>query len=430
MSTHALGAILSQKQSDGLLHPVAYASRTLSRAEANYGTTELETLAVVWAMTYFRSYLYGQHVTVYTDHSAVKAILETPSPTGKHARWWTRLYGSGVATVKIIHHSGKLNANADALSRSPLNSTLGWDLGQGEVQVSQVTGEAKSKTMELTQVPLESEDMTFSDEQRRDADLHEIITFLEAAELPHDDRRARKVTLQSPMLWFLQHKCCELIDETHRELFGGHFSGDQVYHTLAQHLWWEGMYSDVLKRIQSCPECTVATGVGRVRKLPLYPIPVSRPFQIWVVNIMDLPKTKRGNQHVVVFKDLFSKWPMVYPIPDQKAIRIAHLLGDCSHVWGPRRPLVGSRCQSLVPCYGGSVPYFGVKKLNTTLYHPQCDGCVEQFNRILKSMLQKHAARFGNQWDVYLPGVLWAYRNTPHASMGENHSSNTHHILY
>ena len=75
-------------------------------------------------------------------------------------------------------------------------------------------------------------------------------------------------------------------------------------------------------------------------------------------------------------------------------------------------------------------PILGVKKLNTTLYHLQCDGCVEQFNRILKSMLQKHAARFGNQWDVYLPGVLWAYRNTPHASMGENHSSNTHHILY
>ena len=29
-------------------------------------------------------------------------------------------------------------------------------------------------------------------------------------------------------------------------------------------------------------------------------------------------------------------------------------------------------------------------------------------------MLHKHAGKFGNQWDRYLPGVLWAYRNTSH----------------
>ncbi|KAL5496920.1 hypothetical protein EMCRGX_G013297 [Ephydatia muelleri] len=33
---------------------------------------------------------------------------------------------------------------------------------------------------------------------------------------------------------------------------------------------------------------------------------------------------------------------------------------------------------------------------------------------MLKSMLRKHVAKFGSQWDWYLPGILWAYRNTPH----------------
>ena len=42
--------------------------------------------------------------------------------------------------------------------------------------------------------------------------------------------------------------------------------------------------------------------------------------------------------------------------------------------------------------------------------------------RTLKSMLEKHAADFGVQWDRYLPGVLWAYRNTPHDSTGEKPS--------
>ena len=50
------------------------------------------------------------------------------------------------------------------------------------------------------------------------------------------------------------------------------------------------------------------------------------------------------------------------------------------------------------------------------------DGMVERFNRTLKGMLRKHAARFGMQWDTYLHRVLWAYRNTPHESTGEKPS--------
>ena len=70
-SYSGLGAILSQEQEDRCLHPVSYASRALSPAEQNYGITDLETLAVVWAVTHFRHYLYNQHVRIFTDHAAV-----------------------------------------------------------------------------------------------------------------------------------------------------------------------------------------------------------------------------------------------------------------------------------------------------------------------------------------------------------------------
>ena len=106
-SIKGIGAILSQVQKDDHRHPVAYASRSLTAAERNYGITELETLAVVWAITHFHSYLYGQEVTVYTDHSAVQAILNTSSPSGKHARWWSKVYGAGVRKIDIVHRSGK-----------------------------------------------------------------------------------------------------------------------------------------------------------------------------------------------------------------------------------------------------------------------------------------------------------------------------------
>ena len=52
-----LGAFLSQTQADGKFYTVAYASRALSPQEKNYTITELETLAVVWAITHFSHYL-------------------------------------------------------------------------------------------------------------------------------------------------------------------------------------------------------------------------------------------------------------------------------------------------------------------------------------------------------------------------------------
>ena len=84
-SVMGLGAVLAQLQSDGFAHPIAYASCALSPSERNYGITELETLAVVWALSHFHYYLYGHKVTVITDHTAVKAILDALNPSGRHA---------------------------------------------------------------------------------------------------------------------------------------------------------------------------------------------------------------------------------------------------------------------------------------------------------------------------------------------------------
>ena len=62
-SGKGIGAMLSQKQNeDGNLHPVAFASRSLNAAERNYSISELETLAVVWAISHFHAYLYGHNL--------------------------------------------------------------------------------------------------------------------------------------------------------------------------------------------------------------------------------------------------------------------------------------------------------------------------------------------------------------------------------
>ena len=49
-------------------------------------------------------------------------------------------------------------------------------------------------------------------------------------------------------------------------------------------------------------------------------------------------------------------------------------------------------------------------KVNTSGYHPQCDGLVEKFNSTLINMLSKSVGKYGNDWDRRLPYVLFAYR--------------------
>lgn len=87
------------------------------------------------------------------------------------------------------------------------------------------------------------------------------------------------------------------------------------------------MFKDAVMYAKSCPECAIVSGMGRCLKLPLQPIPVSYPFQILGINVMDLPLTDRGNKHVVV-QDLFTKWPFAFAVLDQKAARKARLLPD------------------------------------------------------------------------------------------------------
>ena len=115
-SLEGLGAMLAQETANGIVRPLAYASRTVRGAEKNYSVTELEALGVIWAVKHFWHYLYGHRCTIVTDHQALKSILNTPQPSGKLARWGLILQE---LDVEIVYRAGKKNANADALSRNP-----------------------------------------------------------------------------------------------------------------------------------------------------------------------------------------------------------------------------------------------------------------------------------------------------------------------
>ena len=74
-STKRLGATLWQKQKDGNLKPVGFASRFLSDTEKKYAINELELLAVVWGLERFRLSIDGKPIEL-TDHQALEPLLK------------------------------------------------------------------------------------------------------------------------------------------------------------------------------------------------------------------------------------------------------------------------------------------------------------------------------------------------------------------
>lgn len=83
-SSIALGAVLSQPEEGDIDHPIAFASWKLSTAEKNYTTTKREGLAMVYALQKFRHYLLGSHFNMYTDHSALRYLVNKPVLGGEN----------------------------------------------------------------------------------------------------------------------------------------------------------------------------------------------------------------------------------------------------------------------------------------------------------------------------------------------------------
>ncbi|CAB0029051.1 unnamed protein product [Trichogramma brassicae] len=113
-SSKALGAVLCQEIEPGDVRIIYMASRTLKGAELNYYTTELELLAIVWALEKFRSYVYGQPVEVRTDHQALTFLRTSWFLSQRLLRWSLLIQDYN---LKVKHIPGKENILADHLSR-------------------------------------------------------------------------------------------------------------------------------------------------------------------------------------------------------------------------------------------------------------------------------------------------------------------------
>ena len=411
-SAVGLGAVLEQ---DG--HVIAYASRSLTSPERQYSVIQRECLAVIYALKQFRHYLLGRTFHLVTDHAPLQ-WLSAQKMEGMLCRWALVMQEYD---YRIMYRKGALNGNADALSRIttlPCAATVAMPLYS-----SSCLCHAQLQDSIISQV-LQARKLSNSPPRTREWNTHPLQRYRQLwAQLkvvdgvlcrtytPMPQAEERTVPILPVSLR------TEAICHNHDTPSAGHQGVEKTLDRLRLNAYWVGMGRDVNSYCRECSKCQQSK-LSMPQRAPLTSMPIGRPWQMIAVDILQVPHSRNNNRYLLVVQDYFTKWVEAIPLPDQTAIRITRELTKLFSVYGQPEILhsdQGRNFESAV--LSQTLQAFGVHKSRTTAYHPQGDGMVERFNRSLLQMLRTYVDT-QDDWECYLPLVLYAYRTSVHSSTG------------
>lgn len=156
-SNFACGAVLSQNFDENDL-PICYISRTFKKGEINKSTIEKELMAIHFAITQLRPYLFGRHFTVRSDHRPLIYLYKLKDPASKLTRIRLELEEYD---FDIIHIKGKNNVAADALPRikiSDLKQIYDESVPVYAVQTRSMTRKPKTDSDQVSNTIINSPD--------------------------------------------------------------------------------------------------------------------------------------------------------------------------------------------------------------------------------------------------------------------------------
>ncbi|GBN49959.1 Retrovirus-related Pol polyprotein from transposon opus [Araneus ventricosus] len=113
-SSYGVGACLSQRDDEGNLYPVSFASQKFNKVQQNWATIEREAYAVVWSIKKFENYVFGANIEIITVHNPLIFLQKCAPQSAKLQRWALALQRYN---IHISHCPGAQLKNADGLSR-------------------------------------------------------------------------------------------------------------------------------------------------------------------------------------------------------------------------------------------------------------------------------------------------------------------------
>ena len=420
-SSTGLGAALMQKDNNGKMRAIAFASRLLNKAELNYSVTHKEALAVVWALRHFRDLILGYNIHVLTDHFAVTELFKGQSLTGKFARWQLTVQEYNPSFSYI---PGKANTVADALSRNVAPVSL------------------LSTTQSLPSLE------EIKEHQRADPFCSSLIYFLESGDdstLPKMQMSPLAFTVKDDVLYKLGksttddslHQVSQLVVPNslidvilyhiHDSPIAGHPGKERSFRQAQRSYFWPTMRKDITRHCLLCHSCAQHRPSVHFESPNLaYPIPHA-PWDSVSVDVLKLPITENGYQYLVVFIDSFSRFSILVPLKHKSAQSVAQAFIDeviCRYA-SPRVLLSDNGSEFNNDILRAVCDAFQIRKCNIVPYAPQANGKVERANRRILDIL-RHLTNSSSSWDTWIPQVACSLNSAIHSSSNES----PHFILF
>ncbi|XGW13215.1 hypothetical protein V3C99_013667, partial [Haemonchus contortus] len=420
-SGEGLGAVLCQEGEDRFLHPIMFASKGLSKAEKNYHITDLEALALVFALRKFHYFVYGLRTIVRTDHQPLTCLFKRTNVSARVLRWALEVQKY---KLEIEYVSGKANVVADALSRSAANLSEGEPtIPENDMVICEVKEQESEWLQELKEDPDYKQLVTDVMQKRdhKDVKLPRHAQRLRVADFCIDNGDLKMLCGNTAVRVVPKSKRKALFDEAHGGAMAGHLNGRKLYRQLRKIAFWEGMEADIAKWSKECSNCFLSRAHERLTP-PLKPFTTSAPFELIGLDLVEYGLTERGNKYALVVIDHFSKFVGAYPIPNKSAETVARALFErwiCGGCRWPKRIHSDQGPEFINSVLSGICEMTGIAQTATKGYNPRENGMTERAIGTLTRMLRKKTI-IPADWDLMLPMVVFAYNSSPHDATGES----------
>jgi len=357
----------------------------MNKAEQAYSASEAEMLALVWATKQFRCYLFGKQFLVRTDHAALTYLRNFADNNSRLMRWSLRL---SEFDFVIEHKAGTKIRHVDALSRH-----VGAVLEDGLPSKEKILAEQRKDP--------------FCNAQKPKIRPNNGEYFLDEDGVMYRRRPDRKHQLVVP-----KSLVRDIIKANHDPKYIAHPGMKRTFDLIFLKFWWPGMRQSIEHHVRSCDPCQrrkedkeFVAPLGKTEE-------PSAPFEVTSMDITGpYPRTPRGNKYLLTFIDNFTKYVEAYPIPNQTAetcVRIYATEIITRH--GSGSTLITDQGRAFVSSFfKETCRILGIRKVNTTPYHPISNGQIERWHRSLHTGLSHYIDSSNTNWDIILPFYLMAY---------------------